>query len=149
MAVESPPEAPASPSTVAAPGPAAARTLPVVDADNSEPALQADIVADLREIMGVEFASLVTVFLEDAPRAIIQLESAALAEDNAGLIGPAHSLKSTSANLGAMRMSELAKTIEHGARQSQLQDPGRHVAALAAEFGRVEAALRATVGSAA
>ena len=149
VAVESPPEAPASPSTVAAPGPAAARTLPVVDADNSEPALQADIVADLREIMGVEFASLVTVFLEDAPRAIIQLESAALAEDNAGLIGPAHSLKSTSANLGAMRMSELAKTIEHGARQSQLQDPGRHVAALAAEFGRVEAALRATVGSAA
>ena len=150
--------APAEPAAAVAAAPVTAgdtRSEPVlanpapVAIDSGEPALQADIVADLREIMGIEFESLVAVFLEDAPRAILQLEAAAMADDMAALVGPAHSLKSTSANLGAMRMSELAKAIEHGARQAQLTDPAQLVTALATEFGRVEIALRDSVGSAA
>ena len=37
-----------------------------------------------------------------------------------GLIAPSHSLKSTSANLGATSLSELAKRVEHGARAGTL-----------------------------
>jgi signal transduction histidine kinase/DNA-binding response OmpR family regulator/HPt (histidine-containing phosphotransfer) domain-containing protein len=105
------------------------------------PPINREIVEDLRDIMGDEFASLVRVFLEDAPRSLIRLEAAAAAGDNDGLIGPAHSLKSTSANLGAMEVSAQAKHIEHAARQKTLVDAPQRVASLSAEFARAAAAL--------
>jgi signal transduction histidine kinase/CheY-like chemotaxis protein/HPt (histidine-containing phosphotransfer) domain-containing protein len=108
---------------------------------NAPPPINREIVEDLRDIMGEEFGSLVRVFLEDAPRSLIRLEAAAAAGDNDGLIGPAHSLKSTSANLGAMEVSAQAKHIEHAARQKTLVDAPQRVASLAAEFARASAAL--------
>jgi signal transduction histidine kinase/CheY-like chemotaxis protein/HPt (histidine-containing phosphotransfer) domain-containing protein len=110
------------------------------------PVLNREIVDDLREIMGEEFVALVRVFLEDAPGALQKLERAAASSDIDALVGPAHSLKSTSANLGALALSDIARTIEHGARQRNLADPLREVAALGQEFRRVEAALRGFLG---
>ena len=91
--------------------------------------------------MGPEFESLVDVFLEDSPRAIQRLQSALEPLDLQGLITPAHSLKSTSANLGAMELSAIAKQIEIGSRQKTIKDPGRLVLELGREFERVRAAL--------
>ena len=108
--------------------------------------LNREIVDDLREIMGEEFVALVRVFLEDAPGALQKLERAASQGEIDALVGPAHSLKSTSANLGALALSDIARTIEHGARQRTLADPAREVAALGQEFRRVEAALRGFLG---
>jgi HPt (histidine-containing phosphotransfer) domain-containing protein len=113
---------------------------------SAAPVLSREIVDDLREIMGEEFVALVRVFLEDAPQALKKLEQAALKQDVDGLIGPAHSLKSTSANLGALALSDLARTIEHGSRQRTLTDPVGHVAALSREFHRVEGALKGFLG---
>jgi CheY-like chemotaxis protein/HPt (histidine-containing phosphotransfer) domain-containing protein len=110
------------------------------------PVLNREIVDDLREIMGEEFVALVRVFLEDAPGALQKLERAASQGEIDALVGPAHSLKSTSANLGALALSDIARTIEHGARQRTLSDPAREVAALGQEFRRVEAALRGFLG---
>ena len=93
--------------------------------------------------MGSEFLSLIRVFLEDTPRTLERLQAAAAAEDISTLIASAHSLKSTSANLGALDMSELARQIEHGGRAGTLQQPQILVARLVAEFLRVESALRA------
>ena len=131
------------------PPPAAARgngaaTAPAVS--SAVPVLNREIVDDLREIMGEEFVALVRVFLEDAPQALHKLQLAADTADVDGLVGPAHSLKSTSANLGALSLSDIARTIEHGARQRTLDDPAHHVAALGREFHRVEAALRGFLG---
>jgi HPt (histidine-containing phosphotransfer) domain-containing protein len=110
------------------------------------PVLNHEIVEDLREIMGDEFVSLVKVFLEDAPRALGKLEMAAARNDLDALVGPAHSLKSTSANLGALALSDIARSIEHGARQKSVPDPVDLVAQLAREFHRVESALRGFLG---
>jgi signal transduction histidine kinase/CheY-like chemotaxis protein len=107
----------------------------------TEPAINPEVVGDLREIMGDEFASLVRVFLEDAPRSLARLQAAATASDNDGLVGPAHSLKSTSANLGAMELSAQARHIEHGARRGNLNDAAERVAALMQEFRRAEDGL--------
>jgi HPt (histidine-containing phosphotransfer) domain-containing protein len=127
------------------PGPAArpAAAAPPAAASAAPPALQMEVVQDLREIMGAEFDGLVRVYLEDAPIAVGRLQKAAVEGDVAALVAPAHSLKSTSANLGAMRLSDLAKSIEHGARRGDLGAPGPVVQALSAEFARVAAALRA------
>jgi HPt (histidine-containing phosphotransfer) domain-containing protein len=64
------------------------------------------------------------------------------------LVGPAHSLKSTSANLGALRLSELSKQIEHGARSNTLNDPIRMVLALGQELKRVTQALESLLTNA-
>ena len=62
------------------------------------------------------------------------------------MIASPHSLKSTSANLGALQLSELARQIEHGGRAGNLSNPSALVARLVAEFMRVEGALRGLLG---
>ncbi len=126
----------ALPQPPAAPAAAAPRVVPSV------PAISMDVVEDLRDIMGAEFDALVGVFLEDAPKSLAKLEVAAARGEVDAMVGPAHSLKSTSANLGAMELSAQAKHIEFGARQRTLQDLPALVAALTAEFRRAEAELK-------
>lgn len=134
-------------SSTTRPTPAApVRTAPApapVSPPASGPALDGDVVEDLREVMGTEFLSLIRVFLEDTPRTLERLQTAAEMGDTSTLIASAHSLKSTSANLGALDMSELARQIEHGGRAGTLNQPQLLVARLIAEFLRVESALRA------
>jgi signal transduction histidine kinase/CheY-like chemotaxis protein/HPt (histidine-containing phosphotransfer) domain-containing protein len=154
-AADPPPRAPATFAVAPTRGPAPSRPVPApptarANGAASQPAagpvLNREIVDDLREIMGDEFIALVRVFLEDAPTALRKLEQAIANADIDALVGPAHSLKSTSANLGALALSDIARTIEHGARQHSLADPANEVAALGREFHRVEAALRGFLG---
>ena len=143
------PAVPARPAAVVAP--VAVSTLPSVPAvtlaENqvgAEPlarrgpaALDQEVISDLLDVMGEEFTDLVRVYLEDAPKSIVVLEQAAARQDINALIAPSHSLKSTSANLGALNLAELAKRIEHGARSGTLKDAAPVVRALTHEYGRV------------
>jgi CheY-like chemotaxis protein/HPt (histidine-containing phosphotransfer) domain-containing protein len=122
----------ARPAAVVAPAPTHADAVPI----------NAQIVNDLMDMMGAEFADLVRVYLEDSPKALAILERAAAANDLDGLIAPAHSLKSTSANLGALMLSDMAKRIEHGARSGTIGEPVLLVAQLTHEFQRVSMHLR-------
>jgi CheY-like chemotaxis protein/HPt (histidine-containing phosphotransfer) domain-containing protein len=105
-------------------------------------ALDQEIVRDLLDVMGEEFTDLVHVYLEDTPKNLGLLEQAAARNDISGLIAPSHSLKSTSANLGAMTLAELAKRIEHEARGGGIADPNLRVRDLGREYGRVAAELK-------
>jgi CheY-like chemotaxis protein/HPt (histidine-containing phosphotransfer) domain-containing protein len=158
--------APARPAVAAAVGatpvvPAAPATRPPAPAPLSvvaraqaprraeAPAVNPEVVQDLLEMMGTEFTDLVRVYLEDTPRSLAALERAAAEGNVEGLVAPAHSLKSTSANLGALTLSDLAKGIEHGARQGRLPaDPIVLVAEAQAEFRRVADDLRRMMGTA-
>ncbi len=104
--------------------------------------LAAEVVEELRSVMGAEYLSLVRLFLEDAPGHVRALEAAAAANDMSAMVAPAHTLKSASANLGAMALSAAAKRIELGARQGVLPRPAVAVAVLESEFRRAEQALR-------
>jgi CheY-like chemotaxis protein/HPt (histidine-containing phosphotransfer) domain-containing protein len=109
--------------------------------------IDAGVIQDLLEVMGDEFTDLVRVYLEDAPKSVSQLERAAMTGSVDGLVAPAHSLKSTSANLGALSLSDMAKRIEHGARSGGL--PGEAVllvAELGNEYQRVAAEFRRLLG---
>jgi signal transduction histidine kinase/CheY-like chemotaxis protein/HPt (histidine-containing phosphotransfer) domain-containing protein len=110
------------------------------------PAIDEQIVAELLEVMGSEFTALVRVYLEDTPKNLKALDKAAEAGDVHGMTAPAHSLKSTSANLGAMQLSDISKQIEHGARQGTLKDPLAKAREASVEFQRVAAALEALLG---
>jgi signal transduction histidine kinase/DNA-binding response OmpR family regulator/HPt (histidine-containing phosphotransfer) domain-containing protein len=105
------------------------------------PVLDLEVVEELRSIMGIEHQGLVKMFFEDAPAHIRNLQAALAANDIAAMVAPSHTLKSASANLGAMALSSVAKRIEHGARAGTLEKPALAVMMLENEFRRAKAAL--------
>jgi HPt (histidine-containing phosphotransfer) domain-containing protein len=109
---------------------------------SSGPVLAMDVLEELKAIMGGEYLGLVRLFLDDAPTHIAALHAAANANDIAAMVAPAHTLKSSSANLGAMALSAVAKRIEFGARTAALPKPGLAVLMLENEFRRAKAALQ-------
>ena len=117
-------ERPAAPPLAPPPPPLAPAPPPVAAAATSETsalrALDSEIVDDLIDMMGDDFADLVRIYLHDAPVHVAEIRAAAERGDLPGLVGPAHILKSSSANLGALQLAEHARRIEAGARLGQL-----------------------------
>ncbi|MFZ5635991.1 MAG: ATP-binding protein [Pseudomonadota bacterium] len=131
---------PAAP-TPAPPPPAPAEPLP--------PVLDISVLDELRSILGTEVDRLIEVFLDDTPRLVAALETAATGPDYEMLRNAAHTLKSSSANLGAMSLSNAAKKVELGARTQTLERPAVAVALIANEFARARQALRANMAQSA
>ncbi len=107
----------------------------------SFPVLDQSMLEELREIAGDETARIIHVFLEDAPRLIASLEKAAAIPDLDAMRDAAHTLKSSSANVGAMALSAAAKRVELGARAAKLDRPAVAVALVIAEYARARMAL--------
>ncbi len=141
----------AAPTTPAVPVRALAPTLEHAGAlAGPDSVLDKDVVRDLLDVMGDEFTELVQVYLEDTPKALAALDQAAARGDNEGLIAPSHSLKSTSANLGALGLSELAKRLEHGARSGTLGNEAPIVVAqIKRTFARVTVELNSLLAKSA
>jgi signal transduction histidine kinase/CheY-like chemotaxis protein/HPt (histidine-containing phosphotransfer) domain-containing protein len=117
---------------------------PIAVPDSSRmTALDAVVISDLLDTMGGEFGDLVRVYLEDAPQRLRELQAAAEIADAAAQVGPAHTLKSSSANIGAMALSDLAKGIEHAARAGIATTPAEIAAGMRLEYERVAAELSA------
>ncbi len=129
-----PPPAPATPQ----------RTLqPIAPSGRSEgAAIDMNVVRDLMDLMGSDFHDLIRVYLEDTPKNLSALERAARTNDIDALVAPAHSLKSTSANLGALLLADMAKRIEQGARSGDLGEPVLMVAQLQNEYQRASTQLK-------
>lgn len=67
-------------------------------------------------------AKLIHVYLQTAPNLLQRLREAAIAGDAEALRQAAHSLKSSSANLGAQPLAALCKVLEERGRSRQLGD---------------------------
>ena len=106
------------------------------------PVLDHSMLDELQEIAGDETARIVGLFLEDAPRLIARLESASTIPDLDAMRDAAHTLKSSSANVGAMALSTAAKRVELGARAQKLDRPAVAVALVIAEYARARMALQ-------
>ncbi len=127
------PAEPAPPSPAVATARAPAPSFPVLDQTMLE---------ELREIAGDETSRIISIFLEDAPRLIGTLEKAAAVPDLDAMRDAAHTLKSSSANVGAMALSAAAKRVELGARARKLERPAVAVALVIAEYARARMALQ-------
>ena len=114
-----------------------------VETASEVPVLDEETLDELYAVIGADAGRIVTVFLEDAPQLLAQLEQAALTPDLPALRDAAHSLKSSSANLGAMALSLAAKRVELGARMQSLDRPAVAVAMVVDEFERARQALQA------
>ncbi|KLI99417.1 hybrid sensor histidine kinase/response regulator [Luteimonas sp. FCS-9] len=135
------------PATSASGGPASSPVVapPAVAAPVAAgPAvLDGEVLDDLRDLLGDDVDRLVAVFLDDTPRLLATFERAAAAGDHEAMREAAHSLKSSSANLGALALSAEARGIEAAARAGTLDDAEAAVGRLTAAFARARDALRA------
>ncbi len=105
------------------------------------PILDTDVLDELHEVAGAETASIVQLFLEDAPRLIARLEAASGTRDNDELREASHTLKSSSANVGAIALANAARRIELAARAGPIERPAVMVALVIAEYARARLAL--------
>jgi signal transduction histidine kinase/CheY-like chemotaxis protein len=83
-------------------------------------AIDLSVIEELYEIMEEDFVGLILSFLDAAPSLIREIEAGILDGDAHQIVLPAHSLKASSANVGARLLSETAKQIELSAREQDM-----------------------------
>jgi HPt (histidine-containing phosphotransfer) domain-containing protein len=98
-------------------------------------------------MMGEVASELIGLFLEDTPKLLADLRGAVVQKDAEGLERVAHSLKSSSATLGAMTLSTLCRELEVMGRAGTLEGAVEKVAQVEAEYERVKAALEEQTAS--
>lgn len=112
-----------------------------------ESVLDLDVLEALRELGGPEDPSLldelIDLFLDDAPKQIEGVESALAGRDIEGVERAAHTLKSSSANLGALGLSELCFDLERLGREGTLEGAQGIFERLRTAFADVKTALLA------
>ena len=121
------------------PDPAAAEEDPI-DRQALEPILameRAGRTGLLRRIVGV--------YLDDTPAGIQALRSAVDGDDAEAARKAAHGLKSSSANVGALRLSALCREMEEMARGGDLSAAAAKRHEIEREYGRVAMALSAEI----
>jgi signal transduction histidine kinase/DNA-binding response OmpR family regulator len=90
-------------------------------------------------------AKAVGLYLRTAPNLVQTVNTAAAARDIAELARAAHTLKSSSLNIGAARVGEIAKKIELGARAEPPDVASELVRELTAAYTRAETLLQAEI----
>ena len=86
---------------------------------------------------------LIDTYLSDAVDQLAALDAAIGAADATALTRPAHSLKSSSVNVGALDLGRVGRELEEQGRAGQLEGAAERVADAHAGFEAVRAALLA------
>jgi HPt (histidine-containing phosphotransfer) domain-containing protein len=114
-----------------------------------EQPIDASAFAELLENVGGDrefLAELVGTYVSDSPRLFAELRAAIAAGDAEVARRSAHSLKSTSASMGALALSRLCREIEMAAAAGSLAELEASVEPAEAEYGRAAAELRRLAG---
>jgi CheY-like chemotaxis protein/HPt (histidine-containing phosphotransfer) domain-containing protein len=85
------------------------------------------------------------LYLSGSPKLLRDLREAAQRGDADAIRMAAHTLKSSSANLGAVMLSSLCKEMEARAREGPIGDAAEAVAGIEAEYGKVKVFLEELV----
>ena len=115
--------------------------------DAEAPVLDEAVLAELKETTGDDptfVRDLIETYLADVPVQLEGVEAAVAARDAEALIRPAHTLKSGSATLGAIRLAEVSRSLEVTGRSGTLDaSADDNAKAARAEWQNVEAAFSA------
>ncbi|MCB1738080.1 MAG: response regulator, partial [Gammaproteobacteria bacterium] len=105
--------------------------------------LDMDTLNMLREIMDDKFQVLIDAYLGETPKLLADIDAAIATGDAAALRLAAHSLKSSSANMGAMALSESGRELENLGRDGQIDGSAELAATAKQQFSAVRDALNA------
>jgi len=109
-------------------------------------AIDVKVLQSFRNMVGEKadlvLAEMIDCYLEDAPKLISAIAQAVAQGDATQLRHASHTLKSSSATLGAMTLSHLCKKLEVMSRAGNSEYAEDHLPQLEAEYKRVRAALQ-------
>jgi len=112
-------------------------------------AIDRTILASLRELQDVGDPDIIAevggLFVEHSPEKVKAILQAVEDKDAKGLQVAAHSLKSSSAYVGAMRLSDMSKELEMMGRSNVMDGAKEKAERLSAEYTRVRTALDAEI----
>ncbi len=107
------------------------------------PSFDPTVLQELRASVGGDdgfITELINTYRADSGGQLDAIEAAITGSDPAALVRPAHSLKSSSASVGAQKLSEICRGLELDARSGLIAD-GARLAALRSEWSEVGEAL--------
>jgi HPt (histidine-containing phosphotransfer) domain-containing protein len=110
----------------------------------SDPAIDQETLRRLLDITGGDPAfvdELIDTYLQDGEAQIEAMRAAEASGDVAGLVRPAHTLKSSSASIGALALADHCRTLEADARAGTVPDAADRIDAAATAFADARAAL--------
>ena len=90
---------------------------------------------------------LIEAYLTDGERQLQEIQAAVASGDVEGLVRPAHTLKSSSATVGAARLADLARSLEHSARDAHADDALGSAGMLPSAWADAAGALRSWIGA--
>jgi histidine phosphotransfer protein HptB len=96
--------------------------------DADPPVLDERVLGEVLESTGDDIGfvrELVQTYLDDSPAQLDAMTTAIEADDAAALVRPSHTLKSSSATVGAMRLSAVARELEMAGRAGTLEPSAR------------------------
>ncbi len=97
---------------------------------------------ELKELMGSEFIiELINTYITETGDLIEQLRQALAIQDSASFGRFAHSIKSSSASLGALVFSQQARELEMLGKANDLSEAGPKLERLIADFQQVKHSL--------
>ena len=118
-------------------------------AKSSNEVLDRSVLASLRELQEEGEPDIVAevggLFIEHAPRKIAAIKKAAREGNTKALEVAAHSLKSSSSYVGALKLSAFSKELEFMGRSGALEGSVEKAALVETEFEHVKAALEAEI----
>jgi len=114
--------------------------------DSSKPVIDMDVIDGLRELGGEEdpglVLELIEMFLDDAPKRIEEMTRGLECGDLDLMSRAAHTLKSASANMGAVLLSQICKVMEDAARKSDADSYRDMAPTVQSAYSDFEKALR-------
>jgi HPt (histidine-containing phosphotransfer) domain-containing protein len=99
-------------------------------------------LAVLQEAMGEDFAELVLIYIESTEEILTNLLKAFNQQDVVTFTLEAHSLKSSSANLGGFALSKMSAELEMAGRLGQLPESEAFIKPLKEIFARMTKELQ-------
>jgi HPt (histidine-containing phosphotransfer) domain-containing protein len=120
------------------------------DQASESPAIWPEDFSALSEMVGLDLpevlVDLIDTYLDESQRLVAAIAEAAAAGNVAAMLRPSHSLKSSSASVGARQLSALSGDLESYVRgHLPVLDVERQVALIQEELVRVQAALKAEI----
>ena len=108
--------------------------------------LDRQVIDSLRQLGGAKgdilLTEIIEQYLEDSPPKLQAIETAIAQPDAEALKLSAHSLRSSSANLGAIRVSDLCKQLETLARSGTTEGASQKIQLLKTTYSQAQTALK-------
>lgn len=117
----------------------------ISDSSNDAPVLDSSVLNSLREMAGKRaktfIATIIEQYLEDSPPKVQGIQEAIARADVETLRQVSHSLRSSSANLGAVSLANYCKELENLARSGTTTGADTYLEQLELEYAKVREAL--------